>query len=92
MVSEITIKITLGPQATTLAEGSGGYAMVEAIPHPPDVFESSIMTVYDIPPVPDAVEESGGKFPEIPAPGFENESTSSSITKVRPIDEIPPPE
>jgi hypothetical protein len=70
MISEITVKVTLGPPSAASAESSEGYARVEAIPNPPDAFESSAITFY-VPPVPDAVEESGGRFAEIPVPELE---------------------
>ena len=85
MISEITVKITLGPQTVAKAEGSGGSALVEVIPHPPDAFESSVNAAYDVPPVPDAAEESAENFPEIPVPDFEEGAPSSS-------NEIAPPE
>jgi hypothetical protein len=71
MISEITVKITLGPQPSSLAEGSRGYSMVEVIPHPPNAFESSVLAAYDVPPVPDAMEESTGGTAVILVPEFE---------------------
>ncbi|TFH48482.1 MAG: hypothetical protein E4G89_06215 [Methanothrix sp.] len=84
MISEITVKVTLGPPAA-LAESSGGYARVEAIPNPPDAFESSAINFY-VPPVPDVVEESRGRFAEIPAP--ELEETGSESREIVPPQEF----
>lgn len=76
MISEITVKVTFGPPAAASAESFGGYARVEAIPNPPNAFESRDITVY-MPPVPDAFEESAERFAEIPVPELE-ETVSES--------------
>lgn len=110
MISEITVKIALGPPAA-LAEISGGYTRADDIPNPPDSFESIASTLY-VPPVPDALAQSGGKFADIPAPELEEteskggeivppeefqstleeQASSPSISRIRIIGDIEPPE
>jgi hypothetical protein len=86
VISEITVKITLGQQANAMAEGSTGYVMKAVIPYPPGPLESSITAPYAVPPVPEFVEESNGKFAEIPAP--ENEQARSESGQIAPPQEL----
>ena len=89
MISEITIKVTLGSPTAALAESSGGYARAEATLNPPDAVEEARGRFADIP-VPE-LEETGSESGEIAPPEsrsvFEEKATISSINKIRIMDD-----